>query len=97
MGCVFSFRMAPDVSFTSAADAPSAAGIRDFPAGFASLMQRYEKFLIPANFFPTFFQKSAQKGRFLLCTHLRGLPCSPPKPILLTSEAAFDNQEGFSC
>ena len=74
MGCVFSFRMAPDVSFTSAvrivpdvsftsaADAPSAAGIRDFPAGFASLMQRYEKFLIPANFFPTFFQKSAQKG-----------------------------------
>ena len=62
MGCVFSFRMAPDVSFTSAADAPSAAGIRDFLAGFASMMQRYEKFLIPANFFPTFFQKSAQKG-----------------------------------
>ncbi|MCR5065626.1 MAG: hypothetical protein K6A67_07610 [Bacteroidales bacterium] len=72
-------------------DAPSAAGIRDFLAGFASVMQRYEKFLIPANFSATFFQKSAQKGRFFASEASKLERC-----CALTSQAFLDNQEELS-
>ena len=76
----------------------AAAGIRDFPAGFASMMQRYEKFLNYASFFPFFFEK-VHKGDASFCVYSpptvsKRLPCCPRKPFLLTKMAARCNQEG---
>ena len=95
MGCVFSFRMAPDVSFTSAADAPSAAGI---PRWFCIYDAKVRKISELCKLFPIFFLKKYTKGTLPFVysppTVSKRLPCCPRKPFLLTKMAARCNQEG---